>query len=172
MYNKVEWLFLNNRLTYRSVPHLQCHQKHINVFCFLLICSSYQVKIYVLFSKQPWSTNCFFGPRHFNITLYKPNDLVSSTSLLMSMHFNVFFFLSIKEIKQISICVQARDLKKSIQTLRNWATNQKEPQQLLIYKLHQYHVPRVISELCGRLNAFVFWKMFFIIFVFYESLKY
>ena len=55
------------------------------------------------------------------------------------MHFNVFFFLSIKEIKQISICVQARDLKKSIQTLRNWATNQKEPQQLLIYKLHQYH---------------------------------
>lgn len=65
-------------------------------------------------------------------------------------------FLSIKEIKQISIWVQARKFKKSIQTLRNHATNQKEPQQLLIYKLHGYHVPRVISELCGRLNVSVF----------------
>ena len=39
----------------RSIPSVECRQEHINVFCSLLICSSYQVKIYALVYKQTWN---------------------------------------------------------------------------------------------------------------------
>lgn len=80
-------------------------------------------------------------------------------------------FYPLKKLNKLAYVHKPETLKKQIQTLINWATNQKGPRKLLIYKLQQYHVPRVISKLCKRLNVFVLKTKFFIMFILYENLE-